>query len=128
MTVRASWPHRLDQPLVVYVRNENGETSCGNRVAKLDEVHAEPAKHLTGQTFDIEHAEQNVPGGHLGLLVLAREPPCSLERSLCPRRERQRFAVRESSSCAQCFDHLVARRCQTYTGRSQHVCRFTVII
>ena len=89
---------------------------------------AEPSEHLTGQPFDVEHAEQNVSGGHLWLLFLAREPARSFERPLCPGRERQRFAVRRPGVCSQRFDHLVARGCEIYTGRSQHVSRLTVIV
>ncbi|MEY2400536.1 MAG: hypothetical protein QOJ08_647, partial [Ilumatobacteraceae bacterium] len=68
MTVWAPWPHRLDQRRVVAERNRHGGGSGGNRVPKLDDVHAEPSEHLTGQSFDVEHAEQNMPGGHLWLL------------------------------------------------------------
>ena len=77
---------------------DNRNTSVGvtveNRVAEVDDVRAEASEHLTGEAFDVEHTEQNVPGGHLGLLLFAREPACSFERSLCPRCERQGFAVR----------------------------------
>ena len=128
MTVRAPWPHRLDRRPVVDERNRNVGASGHTRVAKVDDVHAEPSEHLTGQSFDVEHAEQHVPGGHLWLLFFAREPACSFERPLCPGRERQRFAVWRSSVCSQYFDHLVARSCEIYPCRSQHVSRLTVIV
>ena len=86
------------------------------RVAKLGDVDAEPSEYLTGQAFDVEHAEQNVLGGDLWLLAFAREPACSFERTLCPGRERQRFDVRRSSAAPQRFDHLVARRGERCSG------------
>ena len=128
MTVWAPWPHRRDRRLVVDERNRNMGAIGDNRVAKVDDVHAEPSENLAGQSFDVEHAEQNVPGGHLWLLFFAREPACSFERPLCPGRERQRVAVRRSSLCSQGFDHLVTRSCEIYTGRSQRVSRLTVIV
>jgi hypothetical protein len=57
VTVWAPWSHRLDRRLVVDERNRNVATSGDNRVAKLDDVHAQPSEHLTGQSFDVEHAE-----------------------------------------------------------------------
>jgi acetoacetyl-CoA synthetase len=53
--------------LVVDERIRNGG-ACGDKpVAKVDDVHAEPSEHLTGQSFDVENAAQNLPGGHLRL-------------------------------------------------------------
>lgn len=128
MTVRAPWPHLLDRRLVVDERNRNVDASGDKRVAKVIDVHAEPSEHLTGQSFDVENAEQNVPGGHLWLVLFAREPTCPFESPLCPGRERQRFAVRQSSVGSRRFDHLVARSCETYADRAQHVSRLTIIV
>ena len=75
-------------------RDTSKGMTAENRVAKADDVDAEPSEHLTSQTFDVEHTEQNVPWGHLRRLFFAREAASSFERPLCPRRERQRFAFR----------------------------------
>ena len=92
MAVWAAGPHHLDRRLVVDERYRT-RSARDERVAKLSDVDAEPSEHLTGQAFDVEHAEQNVLGGHLWLLVFAREPACSFERALGPGREWHRLAV-----------------------------------
>lgn len=128
MTVWAPWPHLLDRRLVICEHGRNVD-ACGDKCfANMIDVHAESSEHLTGQSFDIEYAEQNVPGGHLWFLLFAREPTCPFESPLCPGRERQRSAVRQSSPGSQRFDHLVARRYESYAGRSQHLSRLTVIV
>jgi hypothetical protein len=118
MTVRAPWPYLLDRRLVVDGRNRNVDARGDKRVAKVIDVHAQPAEHLTGQSFDVENAEQNVTSGHLWLVLFAREPTCPFESPLCPGRERQRFAVRQAGVGSRRFDHLVTRSCETYTGRA----------
>jgi hypothetical protein len=65
MTVWAAWPHRLDRRRVVDERNRNLGARGDHRVAKVGDVDAEPSQHLARQSFDVEHAEQNVSGGHL---------------------------------------------------------------
>jgi hypothetical protein len=127
-TVWALRPHRLDRRLVVDGCHGNAGSSRANGVAKVDEVHIKTSEHLAGQSFHVEHAEQNVPGGHLWLLFLAREAARSFERPLSPRSERQHVAVRRSGVCAQRFGHFVTGSCEMYTGRSQHVSRLTVIV
>lgn len=128
MTVRAPWSHRLDGRLVVVERNGNVGAGGDKGVAEVDDVHVEPAEHLAGQTFDVEHAEQNVAGGHLWPSFFAREPACSFESPLGPGRERQRFAVRRSRVGSYRLDHLVARRWEICTGCSQQLRGLTVII
>lgn len=128
MTVWAPWSHLRDRRLVVYEHGRSVD-ACGDKCfANVIDVHAESSEHLTGQSFDIEHAEQNVRDGHLWFLLLAREPACPFESPLCPGRERQRFAVRQSSAGSQRFDHLVACRCESHAGRSQHLSQLTVIV
>ena len=103
--------------------------SGGNRITKAVDVHTEASEHLASQSFDVEHAEQNVTGGHLWLLLLAREPTCPFESAPCPGRERQeRCTVRQSSAGSHRFDHLVARSCERHAGPAQRVGRLTVII
>jgi hypothetical protein len=133
MTARANWPHYLDRGLVVEEgHREKGRRNVGasgvNRVANLGDVHAEASEHLAGQTFDVEHAEQNVGAGHLWLLVFAGESARSFQGPLCPRRERQCIAGRRSGVCSRRFGHLVARRGEMCTGRSEQVGRLTVIV
>ena len=127
MAVRAGGPHRLDRRLAVDERDRS-RSARDERVSKLSDVDAQPSEHLTRQPFDVEHAEQNVLGGHVWLLVFAREPACSFERTLCPGREWHRFAVRRSSACSQRFDHLVARSRERCTGSAQHVGRLSIVV
>ena len=123
----AGGPHRLDRRPVVDGRYRTG-SARHERVAKLSDVDAEPSEHLTGQSFDVEHAEQNVLGGHLWLLVLAREAARSFERTLCPGREWHRFVVRRSSAGSQRFDHLVTSRGERCAGRAQHIGRLSIAV
>ena len=129
MTVWAPWPQLLDRRLVVNEHRRNVDACGDKRVANVIRVHTESSEHLTGQPFDVEHAEQNVPDGHLWLLLLAREPTSPFESPPCPGGERQEpCTVRQSSAGSQRFDHLVARSGETYAGRSQHLSRLTVIV
>jgi hypothetical protein len=126
VTVWAPWPHLVDRRLGDE-NPRNIDATADQRVANAVNVHAEPSEHLTSKPLDVEHAEQNVPRGHLWLLFFAREPTCAFESPLCPRGERQHFIVRRSSVGSQRFDHLVARTGETCAGRTKHVSRLTVI-
>ena len=127
MTLGTARPHRLHRRLVVDDGNGRREAR-DKRVAKLRDVDAEPSEYLTGQAFDVEHAEQNVLGGDLWLLAFAREPACSFERTLCPGREWHRVAVWRSSACSQRFDHLVARRRERCTSGTQHLGCLSIVV
>lgn len=130
MTVWAPWPYLVDRRLVVNEHRRNVDACGDKRVANVIYVHAESSEHLTGQSFDVKHAEQNVPGGHLWFLLFAREPTCPFESPPCPGRERQKHfrTVRQFTAGSQRFDHLVARSGETHAGRSQHLSRLAVIV
>lgn len=131
-SIAAPWAQRpsylKDGRLLGNDREGRLRTSGDQGIVKAVDVDAESSQHLTGQTLDIEHAEENAVGRHLRLSLLARMPARSFEGSLSPGRERQRFGGRCSGANGRYFHHLVTCGGETRTYLAQLRSRPTVFI
>ncbi len=63
------------------LRQESGGACWPLRPAQCP---SRASQHLTGQPFDVEHAEQDVPGVDLWFLLLAREPVLPVRAPAAP--------------------------------------------
>ena len=97
-----------------------------DRLAQSHEVNAEPAHHLAGEAFDVEHAEQHMVGVDLRIAVATCKPAGALERTLRAWRERQLLVVRGFHDLGDDFRHGEAGAGERRSGGAQRRRRVAV--